>query len=235
MKSKRASKPSYMHKNRSLRNWLVYDIGDSFLIKYSPCYRGVLYDLGCGESPYREFILEYADKYVGVDWEGSLHSTNENVVADLNDHIPVDSGVADSVISLSVIEHLYQPQNMLNEAFRILKPGGSIVLQVPWQWWIHEAPHDYFRYTPYGLKYMFEKAGFKEVNVEPQGGFFTMWFLKFNYFSSRFIRGPKLSRWIIRACLIPFWCLGQMSAPLLDRLDKNWSSETVGYFVTARK
>ena len=80
---------------------------------------------------------------------------------------------------------------MLNEAFRILKPGGAIVLQVPWQWRVHEAPHDYFRYTPYGLKYLFEKAGFVDVVVEPQSGFFTMWILKMNYFSTRFIRGPR--------------------------------------------
>jgi hypothetical protein len=110
-----------------------------------------------------------------------------------------------------------------------------MVLQVPWQWWIHEAPYDFFRYTPYGLKYMFDKAGFSDVVVEPQCGFFTMWLLKFNYFSLRLIRGPRPLRWALRTVFSVIWYLDQKAAPYLDKLDKNWAAETSGYFVTARK
>jgi hypothetical protein len=124
---------------------------------------------------------------------------------------------------------------MLNEAFCILGQGPGIVFQVPWQWWIHEAPYDYFRYTPYGLKYLLEKAGFVDVLVEPQSGFFSMWILKFNYCSLRFIRGPRLLRGVMRAMLLSIWYLDQKAAPYLDKLDKNWAAESSGYFVTARK
>ena len=139
------------------------------------------------------------------------------------------------MVSLSVLEHLCEPQTMLNEAFRILKPGGKIVLQEPWQWWIHEAPYDYFRYTSYGLKYLFRKAGFVDIAVEPQSGFFTMWLLKFNYFSTRFVRGPRPLRWAITTVLLPVWFINQKVAPYLDKLDKNWEAEASGYFVTARR
>jgi SAM-dependent methyltransferase len=226
---------SYSHSNRRAHNWLIYDISDRFLQKHANYYHGVLYDLGCGESPFRDFFLRYAQQYVGVDWAGSNHATKADIAADLNKPIPVESEVADTVVSLSVMEHLCEPQVMLNEAFRILKPGGGIVLQVPWQWWIHEAPYDFFRYSPYGLKYLFGKAGFVDVVVEPQSGFFTMWLLKMNYFSLRFVRGPKPLRWMIKAGLIPFWYLGQKLAPLLDKLDRNWAAEASGYYVTARK
>jgi SAM-dependent methyltransferase len=226
---------SSSHTNRRLYNWLAYDNGDKYLIRGSDFYKGVLYDLGCGEAPYRSFFLCYADKYIGVDWPDSYHNTKADITADLNKPLPLVSGVADTVVSLSVLEHLCEPQIMLNEAFRILKPRGAIVLQVPWQWWIHEAPHDFFRYTPYGLIYLFEKAGFVDVVVEPQSGFFTMWILKMNYFSLRFIRGPMLLRWAIKAVLLPLWYAGQKAAPLLDTLDKNWALEASGYFVTARK
>lgn len=223
------------HSNRSAHNWLIYDIGDRFLLKYSQRYKGILYDLGAGESPYKDFFLQHAKQYIAVDWAGSFHDTKVDIAADLNKPLPIESEVADTVVSLSVMEHLCEPQTMLNEAFRILKPGGGMVLQVPWQWWIHEAPYDYFRYTPYGLKYLFEKAGFVDVVVEPQSGFFTMWILKMNYFSLRFVRGPGVLRWLIKACLVPIWFVGQLLAPRLDKLDRNWAAETSGYYVTARK
>lgn len=223
------------HSNRRAHNWLIYNIGDQHLLKYCQHFKGTLYDLGAGESPYKDFFLQYADQYIAVDWAGSYHDTKADIAADLNLPLPIGSEVADSVVSLSVMEHLCEPQTMLNEAFRILKPGGGIVLQVPWQWWIHEAPYDFFRYTPYGLKYLFEKAGFVDVVVAPQSGFFTVWILKINYFSQRLIRGPRLIRWAIKALLLPFWYLGQIAAPLLDKLDRNWALETSGYYVTAKK
>jgi SAM-dependent methyltransferase len=182
---------SRYHSNRQRHNWLAYDICDKFLWKCAQHYKGVLYDLGAGEAPYKSFFLKFAAQYIAVDWAGSFHDTKADIAADLNKPLPIEPEAADTVISLQVLEHLCEPQTMLNEAFRILKPGGAIVLQVPWQWRVHEAPHDYFRYTPYGLKYLFEKAGFVDVVVEPQSGFFTMWILKMNYFSTRFIRGPR--------------------------------------------
>ena len=223
------------HSNRQPHNWLAYDTSDRFLEKSSGCFMGVLYDLGAGESPYREFFLSHVERYVAVDWAGSLHATNADISADLNRPLPIASEVADTVVSLSVMEHLCEPQTMLNEAFRISKPGGGIVLQVPWQWKIHEAPYDFFRYTPFGLKYLFENAGFVDIKVEPQAGFFTTMTLKMNYFSMRFVRGPRPLRWVARTCLLPMWYIAQRAAPLLDKLDKDWALEAPGYFVTARK
>jgi ubiquinone/menaquinone biosynthesis C-methylase UbiE len=81
--------------------------------------------LGAGESPYKTFFLQHAKKYVAVDWAGSLHNTKADIAADLNKPLPIESAVADTVVSLSVMEHLCEPQTMLNEAFRILKPGGG--------------------------------------------------------------------------------------------------------------
>lgn len=228
-------KPSKFHSNRGWDNWLLYDIGDKFLEKYSSYYKGKLVDLGCGEAPYKEYFLQYAQSYTGVDWTKTLHNSKADIVSNLNEKIELPDGIANTIISISVMEHLCEPQIFLNESFRILKDGGVMILQVPWQWWIHEAPHDYFRYTPYGLKYMFEKAGFYNVQVEPQTGFFTTWIVKMNYFSGRFIRGPKPIRQIVKTIMFPFWLIGQILAPYLDKLDTNWAAESQGYFVLAHK
>ncbi len=229
------SKISIKHSNRKAHNWLVYNIIDRILIQNKHLYKGVIYDLGCGEKPYEKFFLEHADRYVGVDWSNTPHLLKADIIADLNKPLPIDPGVADVIISISVLEHLCEPQIMLGEAYRILKPGGSIFLQVPWQWWIHEAPYDFYRYSPFGLKYLFEKTGFKEVNVQPTAGYFSMKVLKANYFMLRLIKLPKPIRAVLKGLFIPFWFIGQTLAPLLDKIDRNWMLEAPGYWVVAKK
>lgn len=222
------------HSNRQPYNWLAYNIGDEFLNRLNGYFRGHLYDLGCGEMPYKDWLLNYADQYTGVDWGSSLHEIKADILADLNETLPIESEVADTVMSISVMEHLREPQAFLNEAYRILKQGGAIVLQVPFMWWVHEAPYDYYRYTRYGLQYMFEKAGFTDVIVYPQTGFWVMWALKFNYQSLRLIRGPWLVREAMALLMRMIWAIDQRVAPWLD---KHWKceAETAGYFVVAHK
>lgn len=230
-------KPSKFHTNKDIVNWLVYNIGDKYLESKSHLYKGVLVDLGCGTASHKGYFLQYCDKYIGVDWTDTIHDSQADVVSDLNEEVKLADKMADTVISLSVMEHLYEPQVFLNEAYRILKDDGNIILQVPWQWWIHEAPHDYFRYSPYALRYMFKKAGFKEVIVEAQGGFFITWLLKINYFTSRFryVGHSKIIEKIVTIVLAPFWTFNQLIAPILDHLDRHKEAEASGYMVTARK
>lgn len=223
------------HRNRKAHNWIAYDTGDRLLQQYSHHYKGKTIDLGCGEKPFEEYFLRFVDCYIGVDWSNTQHNLKADIIADLNKPLPIDSEVADTVVSFSVLEHLCEPQNMLSEAYRILKPGGVIVLVCPFQWLVHEPPHDYFRYTPFGLKYMFEKAGFSNIEVTPQSGFFTMCVLKLNYFSLRLVRGPHAIEWLMRMLLSPMWYLGQALAPYLDKLDTNWCSEASAYWTVARK
>jgi SAM-dependent methyltransferase len=229
------SRPSLYHNNRRAYNWLIYDNGDKWLLEYSKYYKGILVDLGCGTAPYKKFFLQFADEYIGVDWTNSLHNSKADIVSNLNKKIELDDQYADTIISISVLEHLCEPQNFLNESYRVLKYGGNMILQVPWMWMIHEAPYDYFRYTPYGLKYMFEKAGFKDVHVQPIAGFFTTIFIKINYFSLRLIKGSNLQKKITRLSLLPFWYLSQKIAPWLDSLHRGWSLETAGFMVVAKK
>ena len=228
-------KISRIHSNRLEHNWLIYDTGDRWLEKHKALYRGTIYDLGCGEASYKDWFLQYGERYVGVDWSDSFHNIKADIIANLNEPLPIENAVADTVLSFSVMEHLSEPQLMLKEAFRILKPGGALILQVPWQWWIHEAPYDFFRYTPYGLRLLLERAGFAEIDVQPQAGFFTMITMKLNYFTSRLVRGPRLLRVVLKAILSVFWYLGQKAAPYLDKLDRKWELEATGYFVTAKK
>ena len=228
--------PKFPFKHANLRphNWLIYVNHFRFLQKFNHYYHGHLYDLGCGEMPYKNWLLNYAEQYTGVDWGGSPHGLKADILADLNESLPIASEVADTVISLSVMEHLHAPQVFLGEAHRILKPGGAMIMQVPFMWWVHEAPFDYYRYTRYGLQYMFEKAGFTDVTVYPQTGFWVMWTLKFNYQTTRLVRGPWPMRKALGLLMRMTWAIDQHVAPWLDHY---WpcEGETAGYFVTASK
>lgn len=223
------------HSNRKAHNWLVYRQLFKGLSNYRNLFRGIVVDLGCGESPYKEFILQTADRYIGVDWVGSFHKLKADIVADLNKPLPLECATADMIISISVLEHLSEPRMMLSEAHRILRPGGDLLLQVPWQWRIHEAPFDFFRYSPYGLKYLCEKAGFHEIEVVPMSGFFEMMALKFNYFSLRFIRGPRWLALPFRLALWPLWQVSQILGMTLSGIDKDHALESSGYFLVAKR
>ena len=225
---------SQSHPNRKRHNYLIYDTLDYRLERISHEINGHIYDLGCGEAPYKSWLLNYADEYTGVDWGGSLHELKVDILADLNAPLPIQSEVADTVMSLSVMEHLCAPQVFLDEAHRILRPGGLMVLQVPFMWQVHEAPYDFYRYTRYGLQYMFEKAGFTDITIYPQTGFWAMWTLKFNYQTTRLIRGPWPIRMAMALLMRGIWALDQRVAPWLDKYWKG-EGETAGYFVMARK
>lgn len=228
-------KPSQFHINKQSHNWLAYRILDDLLETHSNYIRGSVYDMGCGEAPFKKWFLQFADSYTGVDWAASAHDIKADIVADLNGKLPINDGAADTVTALSVLEHLCEPGTFLTESHRILKKNGHMIMLVPFQWWEHEIPHDYYRYTSYGLRYMLEKAGFEVVEIIPQNGFFTMWFLKFNYFTSRFVKGPKPILFILKTFWGIIWRITQELAPLLDKLDKYPAFETCGYFAVARK
>ena len=81
---------------------------------------------------------------------------------------------------------------------------------------------------------MFGKAGLQDIEVYPQTGFWVMWTLKFNYQTSRLVRGPWIVKKIIELPLRLVWAINQ---PLARWLDKYWKceGETAGYYVVAKK
>lgn len=223
------------HPNRKGHNWLIYRAMDQWLERCSPLIKGHVLDLGAGEAPYRAFFTALSNRYTTVDWGMSQHRINVDIVTDLNEPLPIVSGEADTVICISVLEHLRSPEALLSEASRALRPGGALLLQVPWQWMIHEAPHDFFRYTPFALEFMLKNAGFDVESIAPLGGFFSTISLKLNYFSRRLIRGPRLVRSLASALLQPLWFAGQWAALLLDHLDAQRMTEAPGYCVVATR
>lgn len=132
--------------------------------------RGRLLDLGCGKVPlfaeYRDLVTEN----VCVDWAKSHGSTYLDLEHDLNEKLPFDSGAFDTIILSDVLEHTPEPQALCQEMARVLSPGGKLLLNVPFFYWIHEAPYDFCRYTEFALRRFMEKSGLRLLQIESIGG-----------------------------------------------------------------
>ena len=225
----------FYHPNKRVYNYLAYNCGEKFIIKYSKFFKGSAVDLGSGSSPYKKFILTKVLNYTSVDWSNCLHDNKFDIVADLNLALPIKDNSFDTILSFSTLEHLSEPQLHLKEAYRICKKNGVIFIQIPFNWQLHEQPYDYFRYTEFGIKKLLQNAGFKGIKVEAQCGLFTTLALKLNYFLTRFIKGPELLKGFVFFIFRPIWITTQTLAPILDNLDRNWTTETSFYSVIGFK
>lgn len=198
--------------DKATHNWLALQTGNTVFRRHAALLKGTVADLGCGRSPFKEDILQAADRYIGVDWENSMHDQhNVDVFSNLNRKLELPDVSVDSAMAFHVMEHLCEPERFLNEVYRILKPGSFFLIAVPFNWHLHEIPHDHFRYTPYCLEYLLNKCGFTNIKVSLEGGFFTTVTLKCNYALRRILRGP------LRYFGIPFWYVNQYVAACLDK------------------
>jgi len=133
--------------------------------------RGLLLDLGCGHVPLYEVYRNYVSNNVCIDWAGTWHkSPYLDYECDLNSLLPLPDGTFDTILLTDVLEHISNPRLLWNEMSRVLKPGGKIVCAVPFYYWLHEQPHDYFRYTEYALKMFCENNALAVLSLEPYGG-----------------------------------------------------------------
>lgn len=130
--------------------------------------RGRVLDVGCGHMPFRGDALRVADAYEGFDVERRTEGVTHVGNAEAMPEIP--SASYDTVFSFEVLEHLPHPQRAVAEMGRVLKPGGVLLLSVPHLSRLHEEPHDYFRYTVYGVRTLLGDAGFEVESVAPTAG-----------------------------------------------------------------
>lgn len=223
-----------MHK-RKPHNWLEYDIVKKYLNDYSKLYKGTLINFGHERYFSKEKFLNYVSKYVRV-YEGDNFSNSKiDLKANLNKTIPLENNIADTIVALNVLAHIKEPQHFLDESFRILKNDSYLILYVPFQSGTNNLSGDYFRYTPYGLKYILEKSGYQNIKIQPTAGFFTTIFLKLNYFSLRLTKGSKFKKRYMSYLLRPFWYINQKLATILDKTHRGWSLEAQSFFVVAYK
>ncbi|MDP3927574.1 MAG: methyltransferase domain-containing protein [Bacteroidota bacterium] len=127
-----------------------------------------LIDIGCGNKPYAEMLNPHLTEYIGCD---IIQSSNNcvDVLCEAT-KIPLPNNSFDTAFSTQTIEHVGDFQDMVNEAFRLLKPGGHFIVSGPMYWPLHEEPYDFHRFTKHGFAHTLQKAGFTVVEIIPNGG-----------------------------------------------------------------
>jgi SAM-dependent methyltransferase len=239
-------------------NWV--DLQWSLLVEgleaVAPMAHGRMLDVGCGEKPYEAFFRPYVTEYVGVEHAATFEQTTASTrtVADVlyDGHtLPFPDGSFDTVMSIQVLEHTPDPQRLVDEMGRVLSAGGTLILTAPFSFRLHEEPHDYFRYSPHGLRVLIEHAGLEATEVRAQGGLFTVLAHKLNVFMAfrlgrleRVAQGigkhghesPSATRpryWALPA-ILPAIVVMSAGARVLDRAMPE-PTESLGFLVLARK
>ena len=131
---------------------------------------GTLLDVGAGTMPFRSYVSDVVEEYRTLDIERKVPGID--LVADIRDMGPVASDSCDVVLCSQVLEHIAEPAKAIREVGRVLRPGGKLVLTVPFLSRLHEEPFDYFRFTRYGVGFLLEDAGLQVMEIVPAGSLF---------------------------------------------------------------
>jgi SAM-dependent methyltransferase len=184
-------------------------------------------DAGAGECAYKDRFTQ--QRYTGVDLgigDARWNYAQLDAMADLS-RLPFRDGAFAAAVNIVTLEHVREPGVVLAELARVLAPGGRLLLVVPHEWEEHQTPHDYFRYTRYGVRYLLERAGFAAIEVEPVGGFFRL-------LSRRLLNALQFfpGIWFFAGALL--FVPGALLLPLFEPLDRQ-RNFTLGFICTVRK
>ncbi len=192
----------------------------------------VVLDAGAGEARHRRYFKR--GRYLALDagsGDSSWDYSRLDIRGDL-EQIPLRSCSVDAILCMVVLEHTRNPRRVLEEFARVLKPGGGLHMVVPFLWEEHQAPHDYFRFTRYGLETLLEQLPLRVDLLRPMGGFFWL--------SARrcvnllgFFQGGW--RWLLFVPLAPiFGFLMPVLLYFLDSLDRS-KAFSLGFQLRATK
>ena len=205
-----------------------------YLKKSSVQFKGVLLDVGCGQMPFKEFILSSVlsvTQYISLDLPNNVYGISPDLTWD-GITIPMPSESVDTIITTQFLEHHPEPNVVISEMHRVLRGDGFLFLTVPFLWPFHDVPSDQYRFTPFSLERMFRQAKFSNISIHPYGGWDAS-------------LATMLGLWVRRRNMSPFVrrLLSLLFLPVIKSLHKydrppiefHESSMTQGLWVTCQK
>jgi len=173
-------------------------------------------------------LFNNIDFYVGLDLP-------PNTVADVYGDgvtLPFRGSIFDFILCTETLEHVPEPKRLITEVTRVLKPWGVLLLTAPQTWGLHLEPHDYYRFTKYGLHYLAEQSGLGVVEITPTCGLWATLAQRLadtvihTYATGRSQRTISVLRYLLAPLLMMGYSLDRFFGKRGDTLD---------YVVVARK
>ena len=190
-------------------------VGEFYTTTLPRHVHGKLIDLGCGTSPLQGAYRDHCKSFDLLDIESRLGSQELTYQCSLNEPLEIESSVYDVALLSDVLEHLNEPAVALQEIFRILKPEGTLIANVPFMYGIHEAPADFNRFTRFGLEHQLKKAGFHQIEITEIGGLVST---LFTFVSKALDYAPIKLNWCSAALHRTYRFISQLS--LVKRVEE---------------
>ncbi|RJP32901.1 MAG: class I SAM-dependent methyltransferase [Candidatus Omnitrophota bacterium] len=184
-------------------------------------------DAGAGRMAYRQTIKETVEDYIAMDIRPrtGLHAAGSVL------EMPWKRESFDSILCLQVLEHVPDPRKALCEFYCCLKPGGFLIFSAPHLAYLHNEPHDYFRFTKHGIRFLLERAGFSVEEIIPAGGLLS--FLV--HIPSMFIKALFSPIPVINRCVYGFNSIVSRVVVWLDERVETRKLFALNYIAVARK
>lgn len=239
--------------NLSLFNYcfLVYFYLINEIKKNAHYAHGILLDVGCGSSPFKGYFTKHIEKYLKHEHpEAAKSHIKYDYLSELSNISAPDKSF-DTIICFSVLEHVMEPFETIKEFHRVLKEDGIFIISVPQYWHLHEEPHDYYRFTKYGLKNKILEYGFDILYSNELGKSFAtvgqvlcnaiILMFDLHHVKNIFSKKPSPKSIFYAIYMSPLILLSILLIPIVNLfflfLDKMLGSprDTIGYFVIAKK
>lgn len=221
------------------------------LAEVGPELRGRLLDVGCGERPHAA-LFPHVQRYFGIEHLGAVINVEQSLAASVahvahiidafaeGERLPFRAASFDSVIAIEVLEHVPDPTTVVAEMVRVLRPGGQVMVTVPFVGELHQTPYDFRRFTIFGIRRLLEDAGLEVDRVLARGNFtaatgrvLAHWFYRLG---AKYIKrdgAVRMHRWAI-PLVLPLCAITLLVFDLLARISKD-ESLCLGYVVLAHR
>ena len=178
---------------------------------------GSVLDYGAGNAPYRRYLA--CDRYVTADVSQNLAGDIDHLIVP-GEQLPIAAGSFDLVLLLDVLEHVPDPAFVLAEIRRLLAPHGRLIISLPFLYREHETPHDFARYTVFGVRELVERHQGSLVRVCKAG---NVYYTLLSLFLERGVGNGERNRLGVAGRIInrALRTLVPLLAPLLRRTPRS--------------
>ncbi|MBB1598191.1 bifunctional 2-polyprenyl-6-hydroxyphenol methylase/3-demethylubiquinol 3-O-methyltransferase UbiG [Achromobacter sp. UMC46] len=202
---------------------------------------GNVLDVGAGNAPWKSY-LPAGVQYVGLDVDKADEFNmrpDTDIVYYPGGKFPFDDGIFANALCVEVLEHVPDTETLLAEIYRCLKPGGQLLMTVPWSARRHHIPHDYFRFTPEALAMLLHKQGLENIQISERGNDYAVIFNKILCLGKNLVV-PKCKIWLpltlpMALLILPSAGLFLVAAHVSMRFGLGSHIDPLGYAIAAIK